>query len=446
MLLLCLAVPRTVPAASTPCSVNGRLSIKNGKVVNSSGKTFVIKGVSTHGIAWYPDYISKAAFKTLRDQWGVNTIRLAMYSAEYNGYCTGGNKTQLLALIDKGVKYANDLGMYVIIDWHILSDGNPLTYKSQANSFFKTVAKKYSGYKNVLYEICNEPNGSGGSWSNIRAYAKTIIKTIRSVDKKAIIIVGTPTWSQDVEKACASPITGYSNIAYAFHFYAGTHQESMRNRLEAVLKKKLPVIVTEFGISEASGGGKANTAQGNKWMTLLNKYGVGRVCWNLSNKNETCALLKSGCTKKSGWSSSDLSASGSWLVKQYTGKSVVTPTPTPSPSSSSESAKSSGTVKLTSTARKVNSWKSGGSCYTQYSVTVKNTGSKTSSGWTLKVTMSAAFSLDNSWCADYKKSGQTLTITPLSWNKAITAGSSTEIGFIVKASGDESIRAISISS
>ena len=209
--------------AATPYAANGKLSVKGSKIVNSKGKTFVIKGVSTHGLSWFPAYVNKAAFKTLRDEWGVNTIRLAMYTAEYNGYCTGGaqNQKNLKKLIDQGVTYATDLGMYVIIDWHILSDGNPLTYKTQANAFFKEIAKKYAKNGNVLYEICNEPNGSGGTWKNIKSYANTIVKTIRSVNKDAIIIVGTPTWSQDVDTAAAGKITGYSNIAYAFHFYAG---------------------------------------------------------------------------------------------------------------------------------------------------------------------------------------------------------------------------------
>ena len=285
-------------AASTPYAANGRLSVSGGQIVNSSGKTFTIKGVSTHGIAWYPDYISEASFKTLRDSYGVNTIRLAMYTSEYGGYCTGGDKSSLKALIDKGVKCAKKLGMYVIIDWHILSDGNPLTYKSQALSFFKWAAKKYASYGNVLYEICNEPNGSGGTWKNIKSYAKSVIKAIRSYDKKGIIIVGTPTWSQDVDVVASDRITGYSNIAYAFHFYAATHTDSYRTKLETALKKKLPVIVTEFGISDASGNGSVSTSEGNKWIKLLNKYGVGRVMWNLSNKSETCALPRPPAPKR----------------------------------------------------------------------------------------------------------------------------------------------------
>lgn len=313
--LCCLGYTKTVSASSV--SKNGQLQVKGGKIVNKSGKPFVIKGISTHGLSWYPQYVNKKAFQSLKKR-GVNTIRLAMYTEEYNGYCTGdaANQKKLVALIDKGVSYATDLGMYAIIDWHVLSDGNPLKHKSEAKTFFKKTAKKYSNHNNVIFEICNEPNGYDGSWKNIRSYANSIIKTIRSVNKKAIIIVGTPTWSQEILQAADKPLKG-SNIVYAFHFYASTHTDDMRNTLKAAMKRKLPVIVSEFGLSEASGSGKVNLKQAAKWMNLLNHYKIGRVCWSLSNKNETSALIKASCSKVSGWKDSDLTKAGKWLFKHY---------------------------------------------------------------------------------------------------------------------------------
>lgn len=58
-----------------------------------------------------------------------------MYTEEYGGYCNGGDKEALKQLIDDGVSYATELGMYVIIDWHILSDGNPNLNKEEAKAF-----------------------------------------------------------------------------------------------------------------------------------------------------------------------------------------------------------------------------------------------------------------------------------------------------------------------
>ena len=136
--------------------------------MNSNGKTVILKGVSTHGINWFSQYVNKSAFKSLRDDWGVNCIRLAMYTEEYNGYCSGGNQADLKKLIDKGVRYATELGMYVIIDWHVLNDRTPKKHQKEAISFFKYMAKKYKNQKNIFYEICNEPNG-GTSWSTVKS-------------------------------------------------------------------------------------------------------------------------------------------------------------------------------------------------------------------------------------------------------------------------------------
>jgi endoglucanase len=304
----------------TPTSVflHGKLSVKGSDLVDKKGKKVQLTGISTHGLSWFPQYVNRSAFQTMRDNWKVDVVRLAMYTAEYNGYCTGDtiNKKNLEKLIDNGVQYATELGIYVIIDWHILSDSNPNQYKTQSKAFFKKMAKKYSSYNNVIFEICNEPN-SGTTWSDIKSYAKTIIKTIRSYSKDAIILVGTPTWSQEVDKAAASPITGYKNLMYTMHYYAATHQQDFRDRLVSAYKKGLPIFISEFGICDASGNGEINKTQANKWISVLNKYNISYVAWNLSNKQETSALIKSSCSKTSKWKTSDLSDSGKWIVNTY---------------------------------------------------------------------------------------------------------------------------------
>jgi len=307
-------------AAVSFTAKHGQLSVKNSQLVDKNGRTVQLKGVSTHGINWdtgYP-YVNEGAFKTIRDKWGANTIRLAMYTEEYNGYCVTDDegRKKLLETIDTGVKAATKLGMYVIIDWHVLNDQNPLKHQEEAAAFFKKVSKKYSIYNNVLYEICNEPNG-GTTWEDIKTYARRIIKVIRKNSKKAIIITGTPSWSQDVGTASLSPLKGYSNIMYSVHFYAATHQDSYREKLKTAHKNGLPVICTEFGTCEASGNGTCDFKSARQWLKLMDSYNIGYVCWSLSNKDESASLLKPSCTKTSGFKNEDLSQQGKWLVKQY---------------------------------------------------------------------------------------------------------------------------------
>lgn len=301
--------------ARKPVQVNGRLRVKGTRLVNSKGKGVVLKGVSTHGITQFPQYVTKATFKTLRDQWGVNCIRLAMYTEEYNGYCSGGDQKKLKKLIHNGVKYATELGMYVIIDWHILSDGNPEIHQKEARLFFREMASRYKKHKNVFYEICNEPNGNV-SWDQVRKYATSLVLTIRKYDKKNIILVGSPTWSQDVDIASRHPLEGCSNVMYTFHFYAATHKGPYREKVQTAIDNGLPVFVSEFGICEASGNGTVDKEEGNRWLSFLRKNGISYVCWNLSNKDETSALLKASCTRTHSFQAKDLSEEGKWYKAQ----------------------------------------------------------------------------------------------------------------------------------
>lgn len=291
----------------------GALHVEGTTLCDKKGNTVQLRGVSTHGLSWYPQYVNDKCFKELHDKWGANVVRLAMYTAEYNGYCTGDakNRKELKALIKKGVKLADKYHMYVIVDWHILSDGNPKQNQKAAKAFFKDMSKQLKGYDNVLYEICNEPNG-GTAWKDIKSYAKSIIPVIRENDKDAVIIVGTPVWSQEVDKAAADPIKE-KNIMYALHFYAATHKDWLRDTMTKAIKAGLPVFVTEYGICDSSGNGAIDKTEANKWIKTMNKYHVSYVAWNLSNKGETSAMIRSDCQKTSGFKRSDLSDSGKWI-------------------------------------------------------------------------------------------------------------------------------------
>lgn len=305
------------PAASSSLK---SLHVDGSQLKDSTGRPVQLKGISTHGLAWFPGYVNKDCFRQLKEEWNVNVIRLAMYTAEYGGYCTGGDQAYLKELIQNGVEYAAAADMYVIIDWHILSDGNPNTYKEEAKVFFAEMAERYAGYENVLYEICNEPNG-GTSWDDIKSYAEEVIPVIRSRDKEGIIIVGTPNWSQYVNQAASDPITSYDNIMYSLHFYAATHTDSLRNTMVSAIDAGLPIFVSEYGICDASGNGAIDEYQADQWISAMDQYGVSYVAWNLSNKEETSAILSSKCGKTSGFTEEDLSPSGEWLYQMLTAKS-----------------------------------------------------------------------------------------------------------------------------
>ena len=306
------------PAGTTPVSQHGQLSLKGTKIVDKNGKSYQLKGMSTHGIGWFPDFVNEQAFKTIRDDWHCNTIRLAMYSGQSEGY-SGAGKAQYEALVRKGIDIAIKLDMYVIVDWHVLADQSPQVMKSDALRFFKEISSEYGNYPNIIYEICNEPNGYA-TWENdVKPYAEEVIPVIRANDPDSLIIVGTPTWSQDIDKALANPLK-YDNVLYALHFYAATHTDWLRQRLEQCVNSGLPVFVSEFGCCDASGNGANDFGQTRKWLELLDKLGISYMNWNLANKNESSSALKPSASPNGNWKESDLSESGSWIRKWFRGE------------------------------------------------------------------------------------------------------------------------------
>ncbi len=309
-----VTVPKETIAVSgsTPLARHGRLSVSGTGIVDQNGAAFRLCGVSTHGLQWFPQYVNKGAFQTLRDDWGANVIRLAMYVRE-GGY-TQGDKAKFKKLIDDGVTYATELGMYVIIDWHVLSY-NPNETKSEAIAFFTEMAQKYSSYNNIIYEICNEPTNS--PWgSQIKPYATEVVSVIRKYDKDAIIIVGTNTWSQDVDEVIGNRLANDRNVMYAVHFYAATHTDWIRDKVTRAVNAGIPVFISECSICDASGSGAVNYGEADKWFNLLASKNISYVCWNLCNKNETSALLSPGCSKTAGFTDSDLSETGKWFKKR----------------------------------------------------------------------------------------------------------------------------------
>ncbi|MDE6852926.1 MAG: cellulase family glycosylhydrolase, partial [Lachnospiraceae bacterium] len=318
---------KNVAFEDTPFGQHGKLQLKEVEgysapiIVDQYGKPYQLRGASTHGIHWneMTPYVNKDAFQSLRDEWGVNMVRLVSYVTQ-SGY-TQGAGSLLDTKIQEGVQYAKELGMYVIVDWHIHAE-NPHTTKAQAEEFFRKYAAMYQGYDNVIFEICNEPTGVvwyDGSGGDLYSYCKDIAGIIRYAGSDALIVCGTNTWSQDVEDVAKKPLKddGFKNILYTFHFYSGSHYNDKMDKVRMATAAGTPIFVTEFGICDASGNGGYDTANADKWIELLDERNISYACWSLCNKNESASYLLPSCSKYSGWLESDLSKTGIWLVNTY---------------------------------------------------------------------------------------------------------------------------------
>ncbi len=453
-----------VPSASGENGYYGALHVEGTYLADAKGELVQLRGISTHGLGWFPEYVNEKAIRQFKEEWGCNVIRLAMYTAEYNGYCTSdaAQKENLKKIIDTGVTAATSHNMYAIIDWHILQDSNPNTNKEEAKKFFAEVAEKYKDNPNVIYEICNEPNG-GVSWSEIKRYALEIIPVIREHAPEAVIIVGTPTWSQDVDLAAADPITEYENIMYALHFYADTHRDGLREKCKTAVKRGLPIFVSEYGICDASGNGAINREQANLWISMLDSYGISYVAWNLSNKAESSSMIKSGCNKKNGFTEGDLSEGGKWFVDmlQKAGVGIgsalsgttdagegddTSGGDNPGGTASGEGTGGQQTTDYISYGESIlepgeglritvsNGWNSGSSMGLQLNLTVESVTGSEETDWERRITIKDGVKAEvaQNWNSSVELKGNTLIVRPADYNKTIAAGASVgDIGIIL---------------
>jgi len=299
------ALPFSSKNDSTPVERYGKIRVEGNKIVDENGSPIALHGMSLFWSQWMGKYYNSSCIEWLLNDWKCTVVRAAM-GIESDGYLTNPNseKNKVFAVIDACI----DLGIYVIVDWH---DHNAHNHQAEAIDFFSEIAALYGETPNLIYEIYNEPTQV--SWTNIvKPYAEAVIDTIRSIDPDNLIIVGTPTWSQDVDIAAANPIVK-SNIAYALHFYAATHKQYLRNKAISALNKDVALFVTEWGTSEASGTGILDSIETEIWWDFMDRNKLSWCNWSIADKNETSAALNSGASEFGNWDEIDLSASGAFV-------------------------------------------------------------------------------------------------------------------------------------
>ena len=309
LLLLCLtglARAQTEVQTARP-SVSGRLHVEGTHLADEAGVAVQLRGVSTHGLTWFPQFIDEDLFAQLAGDWNCNLVRLAMYSQVY---CDGGEE-ESLDLMRKGIDAAIAADLYVLVDWHILEDADPNQNLQAAAAFFDIIASEYADCPNLLFEICNEPNGKT-SWGDVLAYSEQIIPVIRAHIPDSVIVVGTPEYDQNLGGALLRPL-GFDNVMYALHFYAASHGERLRGELQAAVEAGLPVFISECGICEADGDGTIDFQSAAEWFAYLNGQSISYAVWSLSDKDETSAFFRPLFDPARTIREEDLTPSGLWV-------------------------------------------------------------------------------------------------------------------------------------
>lgn len=281
---------------------HGQLSVQGTQLVDKNNDPVVLRGMSFGWHSMWPRFYNEKAVSWLKKDFNCNVVRAAM-GIELGEYSylkdPQFSKEKIEAVVDGAIK--SDI--YVIIDWH----SHNVNLK-EAKAFFAEISKKYAKYPNIIYEVFNEPDYE--SWWEVKTYSEEIIRVIRENDPNNIILVGCPHWDQDIDLPAAEPIVGYNNIMYTMHFYAATHGKELRDRTDAAIKNGLPVFISESAGMEASGDGPLNVKAWQEYIDWMEANKLSWITWSVSDKDETCSILKKTAKSEGKWKDEDLKESG----------------------------------------------------------------------------------------------------------------------------------------
>jgi endoglucanase len=286
-----------------PVARYGQLSVKGAQLVDAKGAPVVLRGQAFGWDNWWPQYYNASVVQWLRDDWCVDAVRPAMGIEPGGAYLSSPetSKARMVAVVDAAIA----AGVYVIIDWHAHK-----LHEKEAVAFFSEMAERYGKQPNVIYEIYNEPEKEQ-TWPEVKAYATAVIAEIRKHDPDNLVIVGSPEWDQRIDLVQADPLQGQLNVMYSVHFYAATHKQWLRDRVQAAVSAGIPVFVSESSGAEASGGGPNNLEEWKAWTDFMEQNRISYLDYSVSDKaGETISVLQPGASGSGGWSEAQLTDSG----------------------------------------------------------------------------------------------------------------------------------------
>ena len=226
--------------------------------------------------------------------WYTKVIRLAVYPSDEEDFSspftfTPGSDTYYNTLLRPVVDYCKTKDIYAIIDWHYVGN-NTYDKVAETNAFWSYIAPKFANDSHVLFELFNEPlNTSGGSdaanWLTLRPNMQTWIDIIRASAPNNLILVGAPSWSQQVGPAADYPLTG-NNIVMVVHLYPGHwtglygDPEGYKNEVRHCITR-YPIFATEWGFRSSLSGNLQGTIAnyGQPLMDFYESYKISNSAW-----------------------------------------------------------------------------------------------------------------------------------------------------------------------
>ncbi len=262
-----------------------------------AGKAIVFRGLDASD----PDKLAKEGhwnreyFEAVKS-WGANIVRFPVHPAAWRSR----GKTDYIKLLDEGVKWATELGLYVNIDWHSIGNLRTEMYQSmmyettrkETYEFWRTMSSHYKGNTTVaFFELFNEPtvmNGQLGicTWQDWKQMNEEMILIIRANGSKAIPLVAGFNWAYDLTPVASEPINA-EGIAYVSHPYPMKRPKPWEPKWTedwGFAAKKYPVMLTEIGFCGADERGAhvpviSDESYGDAITKYCNDNGISYSVW-----------------------------------------------------------------------------------------------------------------------------------------------------------------------
>jgi endoglucanase len=290
--LALLAVLGTVAAAETPKPTRA-IRVQGNQFVDAAGQPVVFRGVALSD----PDKLERQGHWNPRifeevKAWGANIVRLPVHPAAWRAR----GPERYLALLDQGIGWAREAGLYVMVDWHVIGnlrtelmqDPGYDTTRKETFEFWRRVARHYRDDPVVvLYELFNEPTEYQGQlgrldWAQWKPILEEIVGIVRANDPSSVVVVAGLDWAYELRSVIASPIDA-PGVAYASHPYPQKREEPWEPKWEADwghVAAKYPVFVTELGFDrKGSVPFIGSSRYGREIVGYMQKKGMSWAAW-----------------------------------------------------------------------------------------------------------------------------------------------------------------------
>ena len=229
-------------------------------------------------------------------RWDATIVRFPVHPAAWRSR----GKDQYLQLLDKGVAWAAELGLYVVIDWHSIGNLKNEMYQNamyettqkESFEFWRTISEHYKDNSTVaFFELFNEPTVMGGklgtcSWAEWKKLMEETITIIRANGAKAIPLVAGFNWAYDLKEVAQNPIDA-EGIGYVSHPYPMKREKPWEDKWTAdwgFVAKKYPLILTEIGFcGPDEKGAHVPVISDESYGDAITKYcaanGISYVVW-----------------------------------------------------------------------------------------------------------------------------------------------------------------------